>query len=59
MRIDDNGVIREMTKEEIAEYKAAVTDWVQETTMEEKVERLTNAIEGIKALLKKIGLEVG
>lgn len=55
MKIDINGVIRDMTEEEEKEYQAAIAD--QEATetpesLDEKVDKLTGMVQGLTDLLK-------
>ena len=58
MKIKHNGVIREMTVEELAEFKESAKERVEEITPNEKIERLSESIERITTFLKKLGLEV-
>lgn len=44
MRINDNGVNREMTKEELALYEDMVKDIVEKRTLEERIKELEQAI---------------
>ena len=53
MKIDINGVIRDMTEEEIQEYEEAMQDVVEiPATLDEKMDKLTNMVQGLTDLLK-------
>lgn len=53
MKIDINGVIRDMTEEEIQEYEEAMQDVVEiPATLDEKMDKLTEMVEGLTDLLQ-------
>lgn len=54
-KININGVVREMTPEEVEQLKSHLDDFPPEG-MEEKVERLTAFMERIQAALSKLGI---
>ena len=53
MKIDDNGVIRDMTEEEEKEYTEALQSAEEApASLDEKMDKLTNMVQGLTDLLK-------
>lgn len=59
MKIDINGIIRDMTKEEVKEYQEATQHLPQELKpqLEERMEKLENFFNKLLPLLEKWGLK--
>lgn len=55
-KVNDNGIVRELTKEEIAEYERLASEYpAPEPTPEEEIKNLKEELKAAKILL---GLEV-
>lgn len=53
MKIDINGVIRDMTEEEEKEYTEAIQKAAESpASLDEKMDKLTNMVQGLTDLLK-------
>lgn len=53
MKIDINGVIRDMTEEEEKEYTEVLQSAVETpASLDEKMDKLTNMVQGLTDLLK-------
>lgn len=53
MKIDDNGVIRDMTEEEVKAYEEAMQNATETpSSLDEKVDKLTGMVQGLTDLLK-------
>lgn len=51
MKIDDNGIIRDMTEEEIKEHTEAVQNTVEQPDLDTKVDTLIQMVEDLTAIL--------
>lgn len=53
MKIDDNGVIRDMTEEEIKEHEEAMQNKTEfPPSLDEKMDKLTDMVQGLADMLK-------
>lgn len=53
MKIDINGVIRDMTEEEVKAYEEAMQNATETpSSLDEKVDKLTDMVQGLSDMLK-------